>query len=300
MKRTLPIRLGGELRGEVHTDESLALHTSLRVGGAAAIYAIPEDLDDLRTLLLIVAAENVPYLMLGGGNNLLVMDGGFPGVVISLRKFRELERRQDGLIVAGAGVTNGALVRYSEEQQLTGLEFLIGIPGTVGGALGMNAGAHGEEILDRVETLTTMLDGEIKVTAKADLVHSYRTLELSAGEIIVSAVFKLDEGTPALIEERIERFRAHRRNAQRVSHPNAGSFFRNPPGEQAWRLIDRAGLRGERIGGAGVSEQHANFLVNLGGATARDFIVLAALIKEKVKAVTGIELHEEVRIVGEN
>jgi UDP-N-acetylmuramate dehydrogenase len=164
----------------------------------------------------------------------------------------------------------------------------------------MNAGAHGEEILDRVETLTTMMDGEVKVTAKTDLVHGYRSLELSAGEIIVSAAFRLDEGPPAVIEERIERFLAHRRNAQRVSHPNAGSFFRNPPGEQAWRLIDRAGLRGERIGGAGVSEQHANFLVNLGGATARDFIELSALIKGRVKAVTGIELHEEVRIVGED
>jgi UDP-N-acetylmuramate dehydrogenase len=287
-------------RGEVLRNEPLSRHTSLKVGGPAVIFVIPDDMDDLRTLLRIAAAEKLPCLLLGGGNNLLVGDGGFPGVVISLRKFRDLQRLEGGLIAAGAGVTNGSLVRYTEEQRLTGLEFLIGIPGTVGGALGMNAGAHGEEILDRVATLTTMLDGETKVTSKADLVYGYRTLQLSPGEIIVSAVFRLDDAGPEVIEERIERFLAHRRNAQRVSQPNAGSFFRNPPGEQAWRLIDRAGLRGERIGGAGVSEQHANFLVNLGGATARDFIELAALIKEKVKAVTGIELHEEVRIVGED
>ena len=298
MTQTLANRMKEVLRGEVHDHESLALHTSLRVGGAASIYVIPEDLDDLRNLLLVAAEEELPCLVLGSGTNLLVRDGGFPGVVISLRKFRALERRQGKRIVAGAGVTNGALVRYSEEQRLTGLEFLIGIPGTVGGALSMNAGAHGEEILDRVETITTLLNGKLTCTAQADLVHGYRTLQLAAGEIIISAAFNLDEGTPAGIEARIEGFLAHRRNAQRVNLPNAGSFFKNPPGEQAWRLIDRAGLRGERVGGAGVSEQHANFLVNLGGAAARDFIELAALIKGKVKAVTGVELQEEVRIVG--
>ena len=287
-------------RGEILRDEPLSGHTSLKVGGPAAIFAIPEDQDDLRNLLRNIAAANTPFLLLGGGYNLLVKDGGFPGVVISLRKFRDLKCLPGGLVVAGAGVINGILVRSAEEQRLTGLEFLIGIPGTVGGAICMNAGAHGEEIIDRLETLTTMRDGESRNTPKAGLVYGYRTLRLAPGEIIVSATFRLGEGSPADIEERVERFLAHRRNAQRVSYPSAGSYFRNPPGEQAWRLIDRAGLRGHRIGGAEVAAAHANFLVNRGGATARDFIELAELIKERVKAVSGVELQEEVRIVGKD
>ncbi|HYS42916.1 MAG TPA: UDP-N-acetylmuramate dehydrogenase, partial [Geobacteraceae bacterium] len=192
------------------------------------------------------------------------------------------------------------LVRFAEERRLAGLEFLIGIPGTAGGALSMNAGAHGEAILDRLDTLTTLSGGELGTRTRAELEYGYRFLKLAPGEIIVAATFRLDAGTPAEIEERIERFLAHRRNAQRVGQPNAGSFFKNPEGEQAWRLIDAAGLRGYRVGGAQVSEVHANFLVNRGGATARDFLELAGVIRERVKATAGIELEEEVRIVGED
>ena len=286
------------LRGEVLFDEPLSLHTSLKVGGTADIFAVPTDLDDLRVLLQIITKAGGAYLVIGGGYNLLVRDGGFRGVAISLRNFRSLEELPGNRVSAEAGVTNGALVRFAEERRLTGMEFLIGIPGTVGGAISVNAGAHGEAVMDRLETLTTLRGVSMVTTARAELDCGYRSLSLAPGEIVVGATFRLAVGGAAEIEARIEGFLAHRRNAQRVSHPNAGSFFRNPEGLQAWRLIDAAGLRGYRIGGAQVSEAHANFLVNRGGGTARDFLELAALIKEKVKEQSGIALEEEVKIVG--
>lgn len=300
MTRGLASLARTRLRGELLADEPLALHTSLRVGGAADLFAAPADLDDLRELLMLLAETGTPCLVIGGGYNLLVRDGGFRGVAISLRNLRRLEQLPGNLISAGAGVTSGALVRFAEERRLAGLEFLIGIPGTVGGALAMNAGAHGEAILDRLATLTTLCGGELRSKARGELTSGYRFLRLLPGEVIVEANFQLTAGEPAEIEERIERFLAHRRNAQRVSHPNAGSFFKNPEGQQAWRLIAAAGLRGERRGGAQVSEVHANFLVNRGGATAKDFIELATLVKERVRASSGIQLEEEVRIVGED
>jgi UDP-N-acetylmuramate dehydrogenase len=269
------------------------------VGGPADYFVVPADLDDLRGLLLLCAEKELAHLLIGGGYNLLVGDGGFRGVAISLRNFRGIARVAGNVVSAGSGVTTGELVRYAEERRLAGLEFLIGIPGTVGGALGMNAGAHGEAILDRLASMTTLCGGELRTRQREELTFGYRYLRLLPGEVIVEAGFQMHEGEPVEIEERLERFLAHRRNAQRVSYPNAGSFFKNPAGQQAWRLIDGAGLRGYRIGGAQVAEAHANFLVNRGGATARDFIELATLVKEKVEAASGIVLEEEVRIVGE-
>jgi UDP-N-acetylmuramate dehydrogenase len=292
--------LRARLKGEVLFDEPLALHTSLKVGGPADIFAAPADLDDLRVLLQSIAEAGTAYLVVGGGYNLLARDGGFRGVAISLRNFLTLEELSGNRVGAGAGVTNGALVRFAEERRLTGMEFLIGIPGTVGGAISVNAGAHGEAVLDRLETLTTLRDADIRTTAREELDGGYRYLALAPGEIVIGATFRLARGSAAEIEARIEGFLAHRRNAQRVSYPNAGSFFKNPEGAPAWRLIDAAGLRGHRIGGAQVAEVHANFFVNRGGATAADFIALAALIKERVKERSGITLEEEVRIVGED
>jgi UDP-N-acetylmuramate dehydrogenase len=299
VKSNIASQVTARVRGEVLCREPLARHTSLRVGGPADLFVVPADLDDLKGLLLLCAENEVPLLLVGGGYNLLVGDGGFRGVAISLRNFRGIARVAGNVVSVGPGVTTGELVRYTEERRLAGLEFLIGIPGTVGGALSMNAGAHGEAILDRLASMTTLCGGELRTRQREELTVGYRFLRLLPGEVIVEAGFQMHEGEPAEIEERLERFLAHRRNAQRVSYPNAGSFFKNPAGQQAWQLIDRAGLRGYRIGGAQVAEAHANFLVNRGGATARDFIALAALVKEKVKAASGILLEEEVRIVGE-
>jgi UDP-N-acetylmuramate dehydrogenase len=298
VKRNIASQLCARVRGEVLYHEPLARHTSLRVGGPADLFVVPADLDDLRALLLLCEEKEMAHLLIGGGYNLLVRDGGFRGVAISLRNFRGMAWDAGNVVSAGSGVTTGELVRYAEERRLAGLEFLIGIPGTVGGALSMNAGAHGEAILDRLASMTTLCGGELRTRQREELTFGYRYLRLLPGEVIFEAVFHMHEGEPVEIEERIERFLAHRRNAQRVSYPNAGSFFKNPVGQQAWQLIDGAGLRGYRIGGAQVAEAHANFLVNRGGATARDFLALAALVKERVKAVSGIVLEEEVRIVG--
>ncbi len=288
------------VRGEVLRDEPLARHTSLKVGGPADLFVTPADRDDLQTLIDRLLAANIPYLVIGGGYDLLVRDGGFRGVVVFLRSLNRLEELPGERIAAEAGTTNGTFVRFAEERCLTGIEFLIGIPGTVGGALAVNAGAHGEAVLDRVESITTLLEGRVVVKDKGKLSFGYRHLALAPGEIVLAATFHLAPGSAAGIEERIEGFLAHRRTAQRVGYPNAGSFFKNPPGKQAWQLIDAAGLRGVRVGGAQVAEAHANFLVNRGGATARDFIEMARLIKTKVEEQSGILLEEEVRIVGED
>lgn len=287
------------VRGEVQANEPLSLHTSLKVGGPADLFVTPADRDDLATLVVFLQREKVPYFVIGGGYNLLVRDGGFRGVAISLARLSLLEESEETVVNAGAGTFNGVLVRFAERRCLAGFEFLIGIPGTLGGALAMNAGAHGEAILDRLESLTTLRNGTVAVTGKGALRYGYRHLDLAPGEIILGATFRLSRGNAAEIEARIEGFLAHRRHAQRVSNPSAGSFFKNPPGEQAWRLIDGAGLRGHRIGGAQVAEAHANFLVNRGGAKARDFLELAKLIKERVSEASGVMLEEEVRIVGE-
>lgn len=289
-----------KLRGEVLENEPLSRHTSLKVGGAADLFVIPADLDDLKLLIDNVLAARLPYLVIGGGYNLLVRDGGFRGVVISLARLAEIEATAEGVVRAGAGATNGALVRFCTEERLAGLEFLAGIPGTIGGSLAVNAGAHGEALLDRVESLETLRDGAPAVTAREALRYGYRHLELAPGEIVIGATFRLAHGEAKAIEERIEGFLAHRRQAQRVGLPNAGSFFKNPRGEQAWRLIEAAGMRGARVGGAQVAEAHANFLVNRGGATARDFLQLAAEVKARVLQTSGIRLEEEVRIVGED
>lgn len=289
-----------KFRGKVLNDEPMSLHTSLKVGGNADLFCIPEDLDDLGELLAILDAERVPRLVVGGGYNLLVRDGGIRGAVISLERLNRLERLDGCRLRAEAGVDNGVLVRLAHEERLAGLEFLIGIPGKLGGALGMNAGAHGEEILDRVESLDVLGKGGLETRPAAAIEYGYRFLRLAPGEIIVAATFRLEQGDPAEIESRIEGFLVHRRNTQRVGYPNAGSFFRNPSGAHAWQLIDASGLRGFKVGGAQVSQVHTNFLVNTGGATAADFLELARIIKEKVKAGSGIELEEEVKIVGED
>jgi UDP-N-acetylmuramate dehydrogenase len=280
-------------------NEPLSLHTSLKVGGPADLFVIPADLADLQVLLAMLAEKGIPRLVIGGGCNLLVLDGGFRGVVISLRGLAGLLQLDGNRIFVEAGVTTGALVRFTVAKGLTGLEFLSGIPGTVGGALCTNAGAHGEAILERVESLATIRLDEVTVTERTGLNYGYRRLALAPGEIVISAQIQMAAGSAAEIESRIAEFLAHRHNAQRVGYPSAGSFFKNPEGKQAWRLIDEAGLRGYRVGGAQVAEAHTNFLVNRGGARAADFIELCGTIKTKVKEMSGITLEEEVRIAGE-
>jgi len=292
-------RVARELRGEARGDEPMAAHTSLRVGGPADLYIEPDDLDDLRSALQTLQDAGVAYFVIGGGYNLLVRDGGFRGCAISLRRLDTLRPLPGSRMEVGAGVHNGMLCRVAAENCLSGVEFLCGIPGSFGGALAMNAGAHGSETLGRVESLVSLRGGETVTRGGAELEFGYRYLKLLPGEIVVSARLQLEEAERRDIEERMSGYLLHRGGAQRVAFPNAGSFFKNPPGEQAWRLIDGAGLRGVQVGGAQVSEVHANFLVNRGGATATDFLALAALVKVKVLEASSLELEEEVRVIGE-
>lgn len=286
---------GGLLEGE-----PLSRHTSLRVGGPADIFATPRDAEDLQNLVKVLNDQQIPRIVIGGGYNLLVRDGGFRGVAISLEKINQLVVRQAGEIRAEAGARTIDLARLAETHGLGGLEFLVGIPGTVGGAIRMNAGAHGGEIFDHLVSLEILGDTGVLTHDKKTLNYGYRSLQLDPDKIIISANFRLAAGRRDEISAAMAACLQKRRDAQQVSLPNAGSFFRNPPGQAAWRLIDEAGLRGTSVGGAQVSEVHTNFLVNRGGATASDFLRLATMVKEKVFAASGIQLEEEVRITGED
>ncbi|BBA71467.1 UDP-N-acetylmuramate dehydrogenase [Geobacter sulfurreducens] len=299
MNDRLAERLEAEVRGEILRDEPMARHTSLKVGGPADFFVTPADPDDMRVLLALLAETGTPWLAVGGGYNLLIRDGGFRGVVISSARMTSLERLEGNRAEVGAGVANGSLTAFLRNEGLAGLEFLCGIPGTVGGALAMNAGAHGGAILDRVEEILTIGTAGFERKGRELLDYGYRYLKLQPGEIIIGATFVLDSDDPRRISERIDRYRAHRAASQQVGFPNAGSFFKNPPGQAAWRLIEDAGLRGARVGGAQVSEVHTNFLVNRGGATAADFLALAARIKDAVKLKCGTALEEEVKIFGD-
>lgn len=291
-------RVAEAARGGVLWDEPMSRHTSLKVGGPADLFLEPADLDDLKEALAQIRQRAIPYLVVGGGYNLLVRDGGIRGCVISLKRLDQLAPAPGARLEVGAGVTNQALTRFAAENCLGGIEFLCGIPGSFGGALTMNAGAHGSETMRRVESLSTLRDAEVLVRKGSEVEHGYRFLKLEPGEIVLGARLRLEPAERRLIEERMQEYIA-KRGGQRVGFPNAGSFFKNPPEGNAWRLIDEAGLRGKTVGGAQVSEVHTNFLVNRGGASAADFLTLAALVKLRVKETSGIELEEEVRIVGE-
>lgn len=287
------------IRGTVLQDEPMSRHTSLKVGGPADYFAIPADTDDLAELLRQLHQQHIPWFTIGSGYNLLVRDKGIRGAVISLERCNGIEQISPTQIRAASGAENLAVVRFAQERGLGGVGFISGIPGTIGGALRMNAGAYGKGILDYVATLTLFRNGMAVELARDDIRYSYRHLELASGDIILGATLQLTETDPAITEQEIRQDFDLRRQKHAVGFPSAGSFFKNPTGETAWRLIDQAEMRGTHVGGAQVSEVHSNFLINRGGATAADFIALAALVKERVFACCGVQLEEEVRIVGE-
>jgi len=278
----------------------MSRHTSLKVGGPADLFAIPEDADDLKSLISQLSSAAMPWLAVGRGYNLLVKDGGIRGAVISLERFARIEARGEGLITAEAGAENLAVVRFGQALGLGGIGFISGIPGTIGGAVRMNAGAYGEGLLERTACLTLLRGGEVREFCVSEFDYGYRWLSLESGDILLAVTLRLEERDPAETEEEIRRDLELRRSKHNVGFPSAGSFFKNPPGQAAWKLIDAADLRGGSIGGAAVSEQHSNFLVNKGGATAADFLELAEKVKAAVLKTSGFLLEEEVRIVGED
>lgn len=280
--------------------ESMAKHTSWRVGGPADYFYIPADLDDLK-LFLKSRPVDQPCLWLGLGSNLLVRDGGIRGTVVSVTGvLSELSVINPGVLRAGTGITCAKLARFAADNGYTGSEFLAGIPGTFGGALAMNAGAFGGETWDLVSHAQTVdRKGKIRTRTRDDLRVGYRSVLLPEGEWFIAAELRLELGDPEIARDRIRELLAQRSLSQPTGTASCGSVFRNPEGNYAGSLIDSCGLKGFRIGKASVSEKHANFIVNEGGAKAADIEALITHLQKVVFDQYGIRLELEVRIVGE-
>ena len=282
-------------------DEPLADWTSLRVGGPADALVRIDRRDELAGVVALCRTHSVSVTILGGGFNALVRDGGLRGVVVRLAGLRTIRREGDALVCAEAGVTHTQLTRYCAEQGRSGLEFAVGIPGTVGGWIAMNAGVHGREMKDVVTSVELFLPerGAIVTRANAELGFRYRTATLPPGAVVTEATFGTTAGTPDEIRERQKQSMAQRRATQPVDQPSCGSVFVNPPGDYAGRLIEAAGLKGAREGAAMISPLHANFIVNTGGARAADVLRLIERVRTAVMAQFGVALETEVRIAGE-
>ncbi len=287
------------LRGELRHDESLASHTSWRVGGPARRFYRPADAEDLAAFLRGMDPSE-PMLWLGLGSNLLVGDEGFAGTVVQTQGcLGEIESFKEQGIRVQSGVSCAKTARFAAKLGLSGVEFLAGIPGTMGGALAMNAGAYGGETWARVRRVRTVdRHGEIRERLPADFRIGYRQVQGPPGEWFLEAQLDLESGNPAAGLERIRDLLERRGRTQPIGLPSCGSVFRNPPGDHAARLIEAAGLKGMREGGAQVSEKHANFIINTGGASASDISRLIERIQSEVERTSGVRLIPEVRRVG--
>jgi UDP-N-acetylmuramate dehydrogenase len=288
-----------ELRGRMTANQSLAELTWFRVGGPAQVLFTPADEDDLAYFLSALPAE-LPVTVVGVGSNLIVRDGGLPGVVIRLapRGFGEAAAQGD-VVTAGAAALDKRVAEVAAAAGLAGLEFFFGIPGTIGGALRMNAGANGGETKDvLIEASGIGRDGKKHVISNAGMKFVYRNSGVDPSIIFTSARFQGRPATAEAIRARMNEVQAHREAAQPIREKTGGSTFKNPPDNSAWKLIDAAGCRGLRIGGAQVSEMHCNFLINTGEATASDIETLGEMVRTRVKENSGIELQWEIKRIG--
>ncbi|MBA2484038.1 MAG: UDP-N-acetylmuramate dehydrogenase [Nitrosomonas sp.] len=300
-----------KLRGILRFNEPMKKHTSWRAGGMAACFYQPADLADLTTFLRDLSPHEMVYLV-GLGSNLLVRDGGLHGTVVAQHaRLNDLQlvkqNGQTGMIFAGAGVACAKVARFAALNDLADAEFLAGIPGTVGGALAMNAGCFGAETWQIVAQVQVIVrQGRVRERQTTDYSISYREVALKSisdygpcEEWFTGAWFKLRNGNHAMSLQKIKELLVKRVNSQPLNLPNAGSVFRNPPGDYAARVIESCGLKGFRIGRAMVSQKHANFIVNMGGAAATDIEAVMTVIQDTVKKQTGIGLVSEVRIIGD-
>jgi UDP-N-acetylmuramate dehydrogenase len=287
------------LRGRLLANQSLAELTWFRVGGPAQVLFTPADEDDLAYFLSSLPRE-LPVQVVGVGSNLIVRDGGIPGVVIRLsqRGFGEASAEGD-IVSAGAAALDKRVAETAAAADIGGLEFYFGIPGTIGGALRMNAGANGTETKDvLIEATGIGRDGNKRVLGNADMKFAYRSSSVDPSIIFTSARFRGTITAPEAIRARMNEVQTHRETAQPIRKKTGGSTFQNPPGHSAWKLIDAAGCRGLRVGGAQVSEMHCNFLINTGAATGHDIETLGETVRARVKENTGIELHWEIKRIG--
>jgi UDP-N-acetylmuramate dehydrogenase len=287
------------LRGRLLANQSLAELTWFRVGGPAQVLFTPSDEEDLAYFLGALPAE-LPLCVVGVGSNLIVRDGGLPGVVIRLspRGFGETGTAGD-TVLAGAAALDKRVAETAAAADISGLEFFFGIPGTIGGALRMNAGANGAETKDvLIEASGLARDGRKHVFTNADMKFVYRNSGVDPSIIFTSARFRGRIDSPEVIRARMNEVQTHRETAQPIREKTGGSTFKNPPGQSAWKLIDAAGCRGLRVGGAQVSEMHCNFLINTGQATGHDIETLGETVRARVRENCGIELHWEIKRIG--
>jgi UDP-N-acetylmuramate dehydrogenase len=288
-----------QLRGRLLANQSLAELTWFRVGGPAQVLFTPMDEDDLAYFLAHLPHE-LPVCVVGVGSNLIVRDGGMPGVVIRLapRGFGETSAQGD-IVSAGAAALDKRVAETAAAANIGGLEFFFGIPGTIGGALRMNAGANGSETKDVLFDATGISrDGKKHTFTNADMKFVYRNSGVDPSIIFTSARFRGALAAPDAIRARMNEVQNHRETVQPIRDKTGGSTFKNPPGNSAWKLIDAAGCRGLRVGGAQVSEMHCNFLINTGAATGHDIESLGETVRARVKENCGIELHWEIKRIG--
>ncbi len=280
-------------------DEPLKAHTTFQVGGPAAYFLATNDVATITQAVQLAVKAGIPFAALGGGSNVLAADSGFPGLIVHFTSTR-CEVQADGTVLADAGTVLSRVVRSAISANLTGIEFAVGIPGSFGGALAGNAGTGGHGIAEYADQVTYIdAKGDVRNCARSELDVSYRytRFKYASAEMILSATLRLATGTPTEIQARV-REAVERRAWQPKGAWCAGCVFKNPSGGHAGKLIDQAGLKGKKIGGAMVSAEHANFVVNTGTATAEDIVILISYVKQQVRDQLGVQLEEEVRYLG--
>ena len=288
---------------EIKKDEPMKKHTSFKIGGNADIFIKISDLDDLKNILKFINENKINFTIVGNGSNILVKDNGIRGIVVKL-DFKEIDIKKDdnkAIVTVGAGVSLGLLAQKLLKEEITGFEELSGIPGTIGGAVIMNAGAHGKELKDILKKVTAMdYNGNIHEFTNEECLFSYRNSRFQKEKyIILQATLELEKGNSTEIKEKMDEYMQFRKEKQPIEYPNAGSTFKRGEDFVTAKLIDEAGLKGYKVGGAQVSEKHAGFIVNVDNATAKDVIELTDYIKEKIEEKFGKKINLEIQIIGE-
>ena len=288
-------------KGHVLYDEPMKKHTTFRVGGPARALVEPGSAEDVKSVVEFCKSEQIPYYIVGNGSNLLVSDKGYDGVIIHLFKNMSAMRIEGNKVYVQAGALLSKVAVQAGRKGLTGMEFASGIPGTIGGAMVMNAGAYGGEMKDVTEEVTVLTEkGEIKTLKREELKMGYRTSIIAEkGYLVLEAVLQLTDGDLKEIRAVMEDLKKKRISKQPLEYPSAGSTFKRPKGYFAGKLIMDAGLRGFQVGGAQVSEKHCGFVINTGDATAEDVTELIRQVAERVKAQSGVTLEPEVKLLGE-
>ncbi|WP_374720450.1 UDP-N-acetylmuramate dehydrogenase [Parageobacillus toebii] len=282
-------------------DEPLKYHTLVKIGGKADFLVWPTTYEQVMEVVRLKEKYQLPFTLLGNGSNVIVRDGGIRGIVMQLKHLTEIKVEGEK-IIAQSGADIKAVSRFALEHSLTGLEFACGIPGSIGGAIMMNAGAYGGEVKDVIDHVKVITQtGECKILKKDDLQLGYRTSIISkTHDIVLEAVFQLKKGDPQKIKEKMDDLTFQRESKQPLEYPSVGSVFKRPPGYFAGKLIQDSGLQGKGVGGAEVSTKHAGFIINKNNATASDYIATIEMVRKTVKEKFGVELELEVKIIGED